>query len=94
MTQVNTITSREILRNYKAVFDNVKNTKQRTIVISHKEPQVAIVSLDDLEQLQQLQYKNSTKNLLDFTDKARAALKDEKLPKDFAASHDNYLWKR
>ncbi len=92
MTKVNTITSREILRNYKAVFDKVKNTKQRTIVVSHKEPQVAIVSLDDLEQLQQLQYKNSTKSLLDFTSKVHAILQEEKLPKDLAINHDNYLW--
>ncbi|MHB1864947.1 MAG: type II toxin-antitoxin system prevent-host-death family antitoxin [Candidatus Saccharimonadales bacterium] len=92
MTQVNTVTSREILRNYKEVFDRVKNTNQRTIVVSHKEPQVAIVSLDDLKQLQQMQYKNSTRNLLNFTTKAREVLKEEKLPKDLAAKHDKYLW--
>ncbi len=92
MAQVNTVTSREILRNYKEVFDRVKKTHQRTIVVSHKEPQVAIVSLEDLEQLEQMQYKNSTKNLLNFTSQARAVLRKEKLPKDLAAKHDRYLW--
>ncbi len=92
MIQVNTVTSREILRNYKEVFDHIKKTNQRTIVVSHKEPQVAIVSLNDLEQLQQMHYKNSTKNLLNFTSQARAVLREVKLPKDLAAKHDRYLW--
>lgn len=92
MAQVNSITSREILRNYKEIFDRVKKTNQRTIVFSHKEPQVAIVSLEDLEQLLQLQYKNSTRSLLDFTSKARAVLKGEKLPKDLATKHNKHLW--
>ncbi|HEY1835521.1 MAG TPA: hypothetical protein VGG13_01740 [Candidatus Saccharimonadales bacterium] len=94
MTQLNTtaITPRDILRNYKNVFDNIKRTKQPAIVISRKEPQVAIISLDDLEQLQALHYRNSTKALLDFANKARGILAQEKLPEDLATNHDKYLW--
>ena len=87
-----TITSRDILRDYKNVFNNVKNTKHPAIVTSHKEPQVAIVSLDDLEKLQKLKNRDSTKNLLDFAERARKLLEGENLPKDLAANHDNYLW--
>ncbi len=49
------VTARDILRNYKSVFDDVKKTKLPAIVTTHKEPQVAIVSLDVLERLQGLQ---------------------------------------
>jgi prevent-host-death family protein len=94
MTQlpITSITPRDILRNYKNVFDKVKKTKQPVVVFSHKEPQVAIVSLDDLEKLQALHYRDSTKLLLDFANKARGILVEEKLPKDLAAEHDKYLW--
>src|SRR5258708_5224598 len=92
MTQTATITPRDILRNYKNVFDMVKKTKQPAVVVSRKEPQVAIVSLDDLEKLQKLHDRNSAMELLDFTTKARALLTKEKLPKDLAASHDSHLW--
>lgn len=89
-----TVTVRDILRDYKSVFNEVKRTRRPAIITAHKEPQVAIVSLDDLEELQRLKNKNSAKNLLDFSERARKLLNNEKLPKDLATSHDNYLWGR
>jgi PHD/YefM family antitoxin component YafN of YafNO toxin-antitoxin module len=87
-----TVTARDILRDYKSVFNDVRNTRRPAIVTAHKEPQVAIVSLDDLEELQRLKNKDSAKNLLDFSERARKLFTDEKLPKDLATNHDNYLW--
>lgn len=92
MLTPNNITARDILRNYKQVFDKVKNTKQPAVVMSQKEPQVAIVSLDDLEKLQKLRYQNSAKALLDVAKKVNKLLKDEKLPKDLSENHDYYAW--
>ena len=86
------VTARDILRDYKSVFNDVRKTKRPVIVTTHKEPQVAVVSLDDLERLQRLQNKESAKNLLDFSERARKLLKDEKLPEDLASKHDGYLW--
>ena len=40
-------------------------TKQPASVLSQKEPQVATVSLEGFEKLQNLRYKNSAKSLLD-----------------------------
>ena len=57
--------------------------------MSQKEPQVAIVSLDDLEQLQQLKYKNATKALLDL---AGIIPKGSGLPKDLSEKHNEYAW--
>lgn len=86
------VTARDILRDYKRVFNDVRKTKRPAIVTTHKEPQVAIVSLEDLQRLQRLQNKDSSKNLLDFTERARKLLKNEKLPEDLASKHDEYLW--
>lgn len=84
-----TITARDILRNYKEVFDTVKRTKQPAVVVSQKEPQVAIVPLEDLEKLRQLKKKQSTKALLDM---AGVIPKGSGLPVDLSEKHNEYTW--
>lgn len=89
MLTQNQITTREMLRNYKRVFEKVKNTKQPTVIISKKKPQVAIVSLDDLKNLQLAKNKKSTKALLDL---AGIIPKGSGLPTDLSQKHDEYTW--
>ena len=84
-----TVTARDILRNYKEVFDKVKRTKEPAIVVSQKEPQVAIISLDDLEKLKVLKNKQSTKALLDL---ASIIPKGSGLPVDLSENHDDFTW--
>ena len=84
-----TVTARDILRNYKEVFDKVKRTKEPAIVVSQKEPQVAIISLDDLEKLKVLRNKQSTKALLDL---ASIIPKGSGLPVDLSENHDDFTW--
>ena len=83
------VTPRDILRNYKEVFEKVKTSKQPAVVVSHKEPQVAIVSLDDLEKLKQLKYKQSTKALFSL---AGIIPKGSGLPADLSEKHNKYAW--
>lgn len=83
------ITARDLLRNYKGVFDKVKQTKQPAVVVSQKEPQVAIVSMDDLGRLETLKNKQSTKALLDL---AGIIPKGSGLPADLSEKHDEYTW--
>jgi len=90
MLQPITVTARDILRNYKTIITKVKDTKQPALVMSQKEPQVAIVSLEDFEKLQNLRYKNSAKSLLDTAMQVRELLKNETLPADLSKRHDFY----
>jgi PHD/YefM family antitoxin component YafN of YafNO toxin-antitoxin module len=94
MMQPTNVTARDILRNYKAIITKVKTTKQPAIVVSKKEPQVAIVSMGDLQRLTELDQlernQRSTKSLLETAMKIRELLKDEKLPKDLSVNHDIY----
>lgn len=78
-----------MLRNYKMVFDKVKKTKQPTVVVSKKKPQVAIVPLDDLGKLNQLKNKQSTKALLDL---AGIIPKGSGLPSNLSEKHNEYTW--
>lgn len=86
---LNTVTSRDILRNYKKIFEKIKRTKQPAIVISQKKPQVAIISLDDLENLKTLKNKQSTKAILDM---AGIISKGSGLPSNLSAKHNEYTW--
>jgi len=83
------VTVREILRNYREVFDRVKKTKQPAVVISQREPQVAIISLDDLEKLKILKNKQSTKALLGMVG---IIPKGSGLPGDLSKKHNDYTW--
>lgn len=86
---LSTVTARDILRNYKEIFDKVKRTKQPAVVLFKKEPQVAIVSLGDLEKLKVLKNKQSTKALLDLSG---IIPKGSGLPADLSVNHDEYTW--
>ena len=89
MLTQNQITTREMLRNYKRVFEKVRTTKQPTVIVSKKKPQVAIVSLDDLKNLQLAKNKKSTKALLAL---AGIIPKGSGLPADLSQKHDEYTW--
>ena len=84
-----TVNTRDILRNYKQVFNAVKKTKQPAVVISKKEPQVAIVSMEDLEKLRQLKNKQSTRALLNLSG---IIPKGSGLPADLSKKHNEYGW--
>lgn len=86
------VTSRDILRNYKEVFKRVQETKQPAVFYIRKEPQVAIVSLDDYNKIQELRRRNSGRAALKLIKEVHELLKDEKLPSDLAERHDYYLW--
>lgn len=94
LIDVTTVTTREMLRKHKAVFERVKTTRQPAIVLSEDVPQVAIVSLDDLETLKQLRLTHSARALQDTAQRVRKAIQDEheRLPHDLATRHDIYAW--
>jgi len=78
-----------MLRNYKQVFEEIKKTKHPAVITSQKKPQVAIISLDDLEQLKTLKNKQSTKALFSL---AGIIPKGSGLPADLSEKHNEYTW--
>lgn len=49
-----TINIRDLSRTPKKVVDEIKKTKQPKQIVSHKQPQAVIVSLEDYKKLEQL----------------------------------------
>ncbi len=86
------VSARDIQRNYRDILERVKQTGQAALLMSQKEPQAAIVRLEDLEKLEEARRKNSAKALLVLAQEVQALLKDERLPSDLSQKHDDYLW--
>ena len=85
------INARDLLRDQKAIIDRVKETKQSAILVTHKEPQVAIIPLEELEELHRLRQKEALKQMQGLADKIAKAHKNNPLPRDLAQNHDRYF---
>ncbi len=90
MTNPIIITSREMQRNQKKVFNKVKKTSQPAIVVSHNKKQVAIISLECFDKLQRIVDIDRAKTLLDLADYAEKI--GSKGPKDLSKNLDKYVW--
>jgi prevent-host-death family protein len=87
---INTINGRQIQRGYSKIFDEVMRTKEPVIITSKNKPMVAIISLDDLDELRQARYRTSAQRLLNLAEGAKE-FKSE-APTDLAKNHDKYTW--
>ena len=47
-----TTTAREIQRNYRSIFDFVKRTKEPVVVLRNNKPEVAILDIKKLEEME------------------------------------------
>lgn len=52
LTFPETTSSREIQRNYRQLFDKVRKTKKPLIVMRNNKPDVAIIDMERLEELE------------------------------------------
>lgn len=89
MLNIQTISTRDVVRNYKAVFARVRKTRQPAIVLSQKQPQVAIISMDDLYALQEHKSCQSARALLNL---AGIIPEGSGLPADLSKNHSHYAW--
>lgn len=63
------VSLREVAREQKKVFDKVRKTKQSAVVVSRdKGPQVAIVPLEDLRELEKMKAQKSVQALLELAE--------------------------
>ncbi|MBI4130334.1 type II toxin-antitoxin system Phd/YefM family antitoxin [Candidatus Roizmanbacteria bacterium] len=65
LINTNTISAREIQRNYRQIFNRVRKTNKPVVVISNNKPQAAIVSMDMLGKFNQLQQEADAFRLID-----------------------------
>lgn len=73
-----TVSSSDIQKRYREIFDEVKKTKEPVIVLHGNKPDVAIVDFNYLEELKQESYD---KELKDAVEAIRAGEKELKAKK-------------
>lgn len=86
-----TVTAREMLRNHKEIIERVRKTKQPAIVVNQKKPQVAIVSIDDLEELRRLRLIKAIEGFQTLAAEIAQQHKDNPLPSDLSTKHNDYF---
>ena len=90
MLNTNTVPARNLQKSYKSIIEEVKSKKKAVILTTNNQPQAAIVSLEDLEKLQQAQAEQGTLELLRIADENKEQLK--KLPANLRQEADEILY--
>lgn len=85
-----TVNLRDLSRTPKKVIDEVKKTKQPKQIVSQKQPQAVIVSLEDYQNLEELKQKQSVQGLLKLAELGEKL--QVKGPADLSEKIDEYLW--
>lgn len=90
MLNLNTISARDLQKSYRSIINKVKSKKQPVILTTKNQPQAAIVSLEDLDKLQQIKYKQGSLEMLKFIAEHKEELRG--LPADLRERADDILY--
>ncbi len=90
MLTSNFVPARDLQKAYKSIIDGVKITKKVVILTTNKEPQAAIVSLEDLKLLQRSKASYVALEMLKLARDNHDELK--KLPSDLRQRADEILY--
>lgn len=90
MLNISVVPARNLQKSYKAIITGVKTKKQPVILTTNAKPQAAIISLEDLEKLQQTKAQQGTSEMLEFVEEHEAELKQ--LPINLREIADDILY--
>jgi len=84
------VPARNLQKSYKSIIEEVKNKKRAVVLTTNKKPQAAIISLEDLERLQQTKAQQGTTEMLNFVKEHKEELKG--LPANLREIADDILY--
>lgn len=84
------IPARSLQKSYKSIIEAVKNKKRAVVLTTKNKPQAAIVSLEDLDRLQQAKAAQASLDMLKLASESRKELKS--LPADLRKRADKILY--
>jgi len=90
MLITNTIPARNLQKSYKSIIEEVKSKKRAVILTTNDKPQAAIVSLEDLDRLQQAKMVQASLDMLKLAAESKEELK--KLPANLRDKADGILY--
>lgn len=92
MINSNVIPARNLQKSYKSIIEEVKNKKKAVILTTNRQPQAAIISMEDLEKLQQAKAKQGTAEILKYVEEHKEELKG--LPANLREVADDLLYSK
>lgn len=92
MLDTNIIPARNLQKSYKSIIDGVKTKKHAVVLTTSNKPQAAIVSLEDLDRIQQAKAMQSSLDMLKLATENREELKN--LPADLRQRADKILYSK
>lgn len=90
MLNTNFVPARNLQKSYKSIIEDVKSKKQAVVLTTNNKPQAAIVSLEDLDKLQQVKAAQASLDMLKLATRSRKQLKS--LPTDLREKADEILY--
>lgn len=90
MLNISFIPARDLQKSYRIIMDHVKTKKQTVILTTNKKPQVAVVSLEDMNIIQQSKATQASLDMLKLALDSRKDLKD--LPSNLRLKADQILY--
>ncbi len=92
MLNTNIIPARNLQKSYKSIIEGVKTKKQAVVLTTNNKPQAAIVSLEDLERLQQAKATQASLDMLKLATDSKDELKS--LPADLRERANEILYSK
>ena len=90
MITTNIIPARNLQKSYKSIIEEVKTKKKAVILTTNNQPQAAIVSLEDLEKIQQTKATQASLDMLKLATESKEELKS--LPADLRERANEILY--
>jgi prevent-host-death family protein len=90
MLNTTSIPARNLQKSYKAIIEAVKRGKQAMILTTNDQPQAAIVSIEDLEELKKAKALRANLDMLKLATESKEELKN--LPVDLRDQASKILY--
>ena len=90
MLNTDIVPARNLQKSYKSIIEGVKRKKRPVILTTNKQPQAAIVSLDDLEKIRQDRSVQTSLEILRLAVENKEELKN--LPPDLRERANKILY--
>lgn len=84
------VPARNLQKSYKSIIEQVKAKKRAVVLTTNKKPQAAIISLEDLDRLQQAKAIQASLDMLKLANESRKELKS--LPADLRERANKILY--
>lgn len=92
MLNTNFVPARNLQKSYKSIIEDVKAKKHAVVLTTNNKPQAAIVSLEDLEKIQQAKGIQASLDMLKLASESRGELKS--LPSDLRERANEILYSK